>query len=92
MGRTIGSPNQEYRWEFILYDPTSPDRKVAASKKFTSIREMSELMGDYFTNSQLSSYASKSRTCPKIIEIKRICEPVNGYIDDDITETSVVLR
>jgi|TARA_B110000046_G_scaffold176944_1_gene203171 hypothetical protein len=82
MGRGLGSPNLEYRWEFILLDPTSSERKVVATKKFTSIKQMTETMAGYFTNSQLSSYASKSRTCPKIIEIKRICEPVNGYTDD----------
>ena len=76
MGRALGSPNIEYKWEFTIYDPTSSHKIF--SKKFTSIRNMHEQMKNVFSLSQLTSYASKSRNCPKIIEVARICEPVHS--------------
>lgn len=79
MGRTCGSPNLEYRWEYILYMPiTKSDegKSILWSKKYVSIKEMSEDMKEFFTKAQLSSYASKSRNCPKMIEIKRIMENI----------------
>lgn len=72
MPRTIGSPNQEYRWEFIMYDPTKSDKIILVQNKYTSIKQMHECMKEYFTLSQLTSYASKSRNCPKFIRIQRI--------------------
>ena len=77
MGRTVGSPNLEYKWEFIIKHPCSVD-SVLFSKYYVSIKTMHEDLKDLFSKAQLSSYASKSRNCPKIIEIKRICKQVNG--------------
>ena len=80
MGRALGSPNKEYRWNFVVYNPTTlkegTELQQLFSKKYTSIQEMTDDMSGCFTNAQLSSYASKSRNCPKNIKIIRICEPV----------------
>ena len=79
MGRTCGSPNLEYRWEFIIYEPNTnngEEKMILWSKKYISIKEMSDDMKGSFSKSQLTSYASKSRTCPKILEIRRIMENV----------------
>lgn len=79
MGRTCGSPNLEYRWIFIIYEPITKneeEKKILWSKKYISIKEMSDDMKDSFSKSQLTSYASKSRNCPKIVEIRRIMENV----------------
>ena len=81
MGRALGSPNQEYRWLFAIYDPTSiksGEKKPIFSKKYTSILAMSQDMDGCFSNAQLSSYASKTRNRPKNIELLRICEPVHS--------------
>ena len=81
MGRSLGSPNKEYRWSFLMYDPTTLQsrKKLIFSKRYTTIQTMSVDMLGCFSNVQLTSYASKSRNCPKNIEIKRICEPVHEY-------------
>ena len=77
MGRALGSPNLEYRWEFTLYHPITGE--IIHTQKYTTIKTMQESMNNFFTLSQLTSYASKRRKCPKMIEIKRICEPVHSY-------------
>ena len=74
MGRSLGSPNQEYRWEFFLYHPATGE--ILHSKKYVSIKQMHEAMKTAFSLAQLSSYAAKSRSCPKIVKIKKIIEPV----------------
>ena len=73
MGRTVGSDNLENKWEFIIKNPCSQN-SVLFSKYYVSIKTMYEDLKDYFSKAQLSSYASKSRNCSKIIEIKKICK------------------
>jgi hypothetical protein len=73
MPRSLGSPNTEYKWMFILYNPLKPlEDEILIEANFTSIKQMHETMKDYFSLSQLTSYASRNRNYPKIIEIKRI--------------------
>ena len=76
MGRTVGSPNcNEYHWHFILYDPSKLDI-VVWERMYVTIYQMHEDLCSTYTLSQLKSYASKQRNCPKNVEIKRICIPI----------------
>lgn len=70
MGRKLGSENTVNRWEFILKNPY--DCSVLFSKQFVSIKAMHNDFANFFTKAQLSSYASRSRNCPKIVEINKL--------------------
>ena len=76
MGRSPGSPNiSEYHWHFIMSSPTDHNL-VIWDKMYTTVCEMHNDLQLTYTYSQLRSYASQARTCPKNITIKRICIPV----------------
>ena len=78
MGRSPGSPNiSEYHWHFIMSSPT--DHNVIVWKSTQLCSKCTKMHNDLqltSTYSQLRSYASQARRCPKNITIKRIFIPV----------------
>jgi len=79
MGRSLRSPNKNYRWVFVLYDPRKTEPTVLVKEKYVSIQSMHDEMSKYFNLAQLRSYASGSRNCPKHLEVRRIREEDEEY-------------
>ena len=76
MGRTCGSPNiNDFHWEYIIYHPL--DTNVTLwSKKYKTLPEIHKDMKNIYTFTQLKSYASGTRRCPKHVIIRKIKEAV----------------
>lgn len=74
MGRPLGSPNQENRWTFLMYDPfkLKSEKVVLFHKEYKSINSMYEDLKGSFTKPQLSAYAAQTRNPPNFVEITRI--------------------
>lgn len=79
MGRSLRSPNKNYRWVFLLYDPRKTEAIVLVKEKYVSIQSMHDEMSNYFNLAQLRSYASGSRNCPRHLEVRRIREEDEEY-------------
>jgi hypothetical protein len=82
MGRGLGSPNTELRWEFVIKHPLQ-EGVVLFSKQYTSINAMHEDLQLHFTKTQLRSYASKNRNCNSLFQLIRLPPPYAEELPDD---------
>ena len=91
MGRTNGSPNSSYyHWSVKMYHPDL--KTVLFYKKYCTMDDVCDEFKNVFSKSQVVSYCSKSRICPKVFEFDRIQEATYQAFDEDAYGGIIMLK